>query len=277
MSLTIFCTIYRDMAGGSMPALYIPHGGGPLPLLGDTSHAGLTEWLKKTGDSLPKPKSILVISAHWEESVATLTTAESPSLLFDYYGFPEKSYKYKYPAPGLPALAKEVVKRLNTAGVPCEENAKRGLDHGVFVPFMLLYPKADIPIVQLSLVKGLDPLLHINIGRVISSLRDNGVLICGSGMSYHNMAAFGLGNAESDSIQFDEYLVDVCSNPKYDVEKREKLLVDWKTAPKALRCHPRAEHLLPLMVVVGAGGNVPATHCFSGNILGARVSAFTFD
>ena len=138
-----------------------------------------------------RPTAILVISGHWEEAQPTVHVGRNPPLLFDYYGFPEHTYRLSYPAPGSPELAKRVRDLLAAAGIDSGEEAERGLDHGVFVPFLLVYPEADIPVVQLSLRQDLDPAAHLAIGRALAPLRDEGVLIVGSGMSFHNLRAFG--------------------------------------------------------------------------------------
>ena len=256
-----------------MPTLFVPHGGGPMPLMGDKNHEQLTAWLKQAGADLPRrPTAILVISAHWEEPTAAVLTAAIPPLLFDYYNFPPETYKYKYPAPGAPSLAQDVAKKLQEAGIPCREDPKRGFDHGTFVPLLLMYPKADIPVTQLSLVKGLDPALHLKMGLALRDLRQQGVLLLGSGMSYHNMAGFGNPAAgHKPSVLFDDYLVKACTG-----EQREELLTAWESAPAARDCHVREEHLLPLMVVAGAAPNEVGEQIFSDLLFGTKVSGFQF-
>lgn len=266
-----FCPGYRD----TMPAIYISHGGGPLPLMGDASHKALIEWLSKLGETIPTPKCILVISAHWEETDVTVLSGERPELLFDYYNFPKETYTYTYPAPGNPTIAATIRDLLGKAGFKCKENKTRGFDHGVFVPLMMMYPQADIPVLQLSLVRSLDPRLHINIGEALAALRKEGVLILGSGSSYHGRSEGRAGLIASRD--FDAYLVDVCTNVKYNEEERKQRLCEWKKAPAAEECHPREEHLIPLMVVLGAGGGSVGKHVFSGLVMNTKMCGIRFD
>lgn len=211
-------------------------------------------FLKEIALELGKPSSILVISAHWEESVPTLLGAARPDMLYDYYGFPEESYEFQYPAPGNPGLAGDIRQLIATAGFDVSVNSERGYDHGLFIPMMLMYPEADIPCVQLSLTSDLDPVKHLELGKALSDLRKRDVLIIGSGLSYHNMAGFGDSSetARSANLEFDHWLVDTCAGENYSAEQREGRLSAWETAPSARQCHPREEHLLPLHVCYGA-------------------------
>lgn len=232
-------------------------------------------WLRHLGPAGDaRPRAIVVISAHWETPVVAVTSGVAPPLIYDYYGFPPHTYELRYPAPGDPALAAALCAHLHAAGIDAIEDPVRGFDHGVFIPFKLIYPDADIPIVQLSLHASLDPALHINIGRALAPLRDAGVLIIGSGMSYHNMA--GLMRDDGDigaSDRFDEWLQGVCA---LDGEPRAQALTNWLAAPAARKVHPREEHLLPLMVAAGAGADARGRCDFSDRVMGATVSAFTF-
>jgi aromatic ring-opening dioxygenase catalytic subunit (LigB family) len=215
---------------------------------------------------------VLVISGHWEADVPTLNTAERPGLLFDYYGFPEHTYRLTYPAAGAPGLASRVRELLAAAGFDPQADTRRGLDHGVFVPFMLIYPQADVPILQLSLLTGLDPAQHLTLGRALAPLRREGVLIVGSGMSYHNLAAMWNGRGVRAAASFDAWLLDSVSDP----ERREAKLTAWSRAPGGRESHPREEHLLPLMVAAGAGAGDAGVRTFSGSIAGNALSAFQF-
>ena len=262
-----------------MPTLFIPHGGGPCFFMDwnmgppDTWQK-MEQWLSGLVETLPaKPTAALVISGHWEEPQVTVNTAANPDLYFDYYGFPPHTYELTYPAPGSPELAHKVQSLLNDAGFPCGENAERGLDHGVFVPFKLLLPDADIPVVQLSLIAGLDPDAHLRLGQALAPLRSQGVLIVGSGMSYHNMGALQGGSGQADSDRFDNWLSRACELPPAE---RRQALTDWAHAPSALNAHPREEHLLPLMVVAGAAMDEPGRHIYRDNVMNATVSAFQF-
>lgn len=175
------------MTGDPAPVIYVPHGGGPLPLLGDLAHRPLIDFLKGIPNRWARPAAILVISAHWEEPIPTLLSGENPGLLYDYYGFPRESYELTYPARGNPALAEEIAGMLEAAGIRCRRDPSRGFDHGTFVPLALMYPETEIPCVQLSLVQGLDPAEHLRLGRALMPLRERDVLVIGSGMSYHNL------------------------------------------------------------------------------------------
>ena len=261
----------------AMPVLYIPHGGGPCFFVdlgfGDTWE-GLATWLKNLASTLPrKPKAMLIISAHWEEPEITVNSAPQPGLLYDYYGFPPESYEIKYGAPGSPQLAEEVLRLLTKANIRSRTNCQRGLDHGVFVPFKLIYPDADIPIVQLSLKRGLDPAYHLKLGEALAPLRKDGVLIVGSGMSYHNLRHFNKDGAKY-SIAFDDWLsAAVCHN---DPIKRWQLLTDWQIAPSAREAHPREEHLIPLLVAAGAAACEVGKRDYSERIMGLAISSFQF-
>jgi aromatic ring-opening dioxygenase catalytic subunit (LigB family) len=220
-----------------------------------------------------RPKAVLVISAHWETADPTVGSAPNPPLVFDYYGFPEHTYKLEYPAPGSPPLAARVRELLADAGIASQEDATRGFDHGVFVPFLLMYPDAEIPVVQLSLRADLDPAAHIAIGHALAPLRDEGVLIVGSGMSYHNLREFWSDDTEP-ARRFDAWLTDAVEDA--DPASRDRKLAAWSQAPGAHAAHPRSEHLLPLMVAAGAGGEDRGRRTYSDQVFGKAVSGFQF-
>lgn len=239
----------------------------------DTWHR-MADWLRHVPELVGStPQAVLVISGHWEEEPLAVTSNPAPPLLYDYYGFPEDTYQLKYPAPGSPGLAARVSELLAEGGFPVREDAARGFDHGVFIPFKLIYPGADIPIVQLSLRQGLDAEEHIRIGRALLALRREGVLIVGSGMSFHNLRAFGPA-AGPVSDQFDEWLTNAVCAP--DPQRRNDSLAAWKQAPGARLAHPREEHLLPLMVAAGAAGREQGRKLFQDRVMGVTVSAFGF-
>ncbi len=265
-----------NFTGELAPVLYLPHGGGPLPILGDEGHTDLVAFLKQIGNTLGKPSAILVISAHWEEDTPTITSGHHPELVYDYYGFPPESYEIQYPAPGNPDLAKEIFDLIRAGGTPAKLDGKRGFDHGLFIPLKLVYPQANIPCIQLSLLKNLDAGKHITLGKTLADLRRKNVLIVGSGLSFHNMRAFGSVDAENRDKAFDQWLINVCTNPKLSSVEREKLLIEWEDAPHARYCHPREEHLLPLHVCYGAAWvETPAAKLvFNQNVIGKRTSAF---
>lgn len=247
-----------------------------MPLLGDKRHAGMVSFLREVVPALDKPAAILVVSAHWEESRPTITAGRIPSLIYDYHGFPKESYEIEYPAPGDPVLAVRIAGLLESSGFEAVMDERRGFDHGVFVPLKLMYPDADIPCVQLSLLSNMSPELHIRMGMVLAVLRNENVLIVGSGFSFHNLKVFfSPVTAELQAMNdaFQQWLVDTCSNRKISEEEREQRLINWHMAPSARVCHPREEHLLPLHVCYGAAGTA-ARQTFRFEIMGINASAF---
>lgn len=272
----------HDMSGdfGRMPAIYLPHGGGPWPFvdLGAFVKAeevrSLAEYLRGLVASLPeRPRAMVVVSAHWEARVPTVMTSPRPPILYDYYGFPPESYAITWPAPGHPELAARVRTLLDAAGIPSAEDAARGFDHGTFIPLKLSFPDADVPTIQLSLQEGLDPARHVAIGRALAPLRDEGVLLVGSGMSYHNMRGFNHAQGLADSEVFDAWLQRAASS---EPGERDAALTGWTSAPAARRVHPREEHLLPLMVMAGAAGADRGRVTYSDRFGGVRITAVQF-
>lgn len=270
----------RRVSGGGnrMPVVYLPHGGGPWPYadLGfdKAELATLADYLTAVGSDPPtKPEALLVVSAHWEEPVVTVMTSPKPPMLYDYYGFPEETYKVQWPAPGDPALATRVRALLTAAGIENAENAERGFDHGTFVPLSLTYPNADIPTIQVSLKKGLDPAEHLAIGRALAPLREQGVFIIGSGMSFHNMRGFRSTGLRGAAESFDQWLQKVSALPGAE---RDAGLASWASAPSARDSHPREEHLIPLMVIAGAAGTDPGSVAWRGTVGGNAVSGYRF-
>ena len=261
---------------GRLPVVFLPHGGGPWPFvdvgMSRPEHDELTAYLRSIR-ALPKtpPKALLVVSAHWEERVPTVMTSERPPMFYDYYGFPPASYTIQWPAPGAPALASRVAELLGAAGFESATNDARGFDHGTFVPLKLTYPDADVPTLQLSLKLGLDPEEHLAMGRALAPLRDEGVFLLGSGMTYHNMRGFRDPNARPVAETFDAWLRETMS---LDAKERDTRLAAWTEAPAARLAHPREEHLLPLMVVAGAAGADRATTAYNGSVWGIRLSAY---
>ena len=259
--------------------LFFPHGGGPLPLLNEPGHAAMNRFLRSFAQTIAKPEAIIIISAHWEEPVVTVTAAAAPTLLFDYYGFPAETYEYEYPAPGNPGLAGRVQGLLQQAGINCNLDHERGFDHGVFVPLMLMYPSADIPCIQISLAASLDAAEHIRIGKALVELKSENLLILGSGFSFHNMEA--LMSKRDDSIdprnqEFETWLAEACSDPDLSEAEREQRLTGWESAPHARYCHPREEHLLPLQVCYGIGQSA-AKRVFKEPVAGFTASAYQWD
>jgi 4,5-DOPA dioxygenase extradiol len=264
------------------PLLFLNHGGGPMPLLGrQPSIANHIQSVRKL--YLPKahlPKLIVVISAHWEADPVRISSSPNPRMYFDYQGFPPDSYEYSYPAPGSPVFAQKIQKLLDAAGIPSRLDEKRGFDHGVFIPLMLLYPEANIPVVCVSMHGSLDAKANIELGRALSPLlndENDDVLMLGSGYAFHNLhAVFHPSNSTyKASVQFDEWLKDALlrvddsnhdnnnnnnNNNNKSSTKNQAMssssyidnLVEWEKAPGARQCHPRAEHFMPLLVVAGA-------------------------
>lgn len=256
--------------------LFLSHGGGPLPLLADERHEEMVGCLQGIAAALKKPRAIIVISAHWEEPIPTITAGATPSLIYDYSGFPEESYRLEYPCPGEPRLAEQVRRSLGNAGIEARLDERRGFDHGFFVPLKIMYPEADIPCIQLSLVQGLDPTAHLKVGRALEHLNHDGLLVIGSGSSFHNLPAFFMAEtSESKSMNeaFEQWLIDTCSSPDLHDEERAARLVNWELAPFARYCHPREEHLLPLHVCCGIA-QAACSQCFELRIMNKKSSLY---
>lgn len=262
-----------------LPTYFIPHGGGPCFFMEPPPG-----WPHDTWDSLAaflrgvdaeigrRPRAVLIISGHWEAKHATVNIGAHPPLLFDYYGFPRHTYQLTWPAPGAPKVAAEVRKLLEEAGFQTGADSHRGYDHGVFVPFKLVYPDADVPVVQLSLLASYDPAEHLAMGRALAPLRDRDVLIIGSGMSYHNLPLFFGGHGNELAEAFDAWLGDAVSDP----DERDAKLTGWRSAPGASSAHPEPDHLLPLMVAAGAGMGEAGLCAFRDRIAGKPLSGFRF-
>ncbi len=264
--------------GRTMPVVFVPHGGGPWPWMsepfGSAAELGALRRYLESIRALPggPPRALLVVSAHWEEVVPTVMTGARPPMLYDYYGFPPETYQVQWPAPGQPALAGRVRDLLGAAGLRSGSDEARGFDHGTFVPMALTYPDASVPTVQLSLQRGLDPAAHLAIGRALAPLRREGVLIVGSGMTYHNLRAFG-PRAAPVAAEFDTWLR---TSTTADPGARDAALPAWAQAPSARQAHPREEHLLPLMVCAGAAGSDRGVVAYQGSILGLALSGYQF-
>jgi aromatic ring-opening dioxygenase catalytic subunit (LigB family) len=261
-----------------MPVAFIPHGGGPWPFVDvgfpKADVDALAEYLRSVRQVPPEPpRALLVVSGHWEEARPTVMTSSSPPILYDYYGFPPESYTITWPAPGAPWLAARVRELLSDRGITSGEDPNRGYDHGTFIPLKLTYPNAEIPTIQLSLVDGLDPEEHLALGRALSPLRDEGVFIVGSGMTFHNLRAFRDPRAVPVAEAFDGWLRDTMS---LEADARNRRLIDWEHAPGARAAHPREEHLIPLMVATGAAGTDRSHAAYNGTFGGLRLSAFQF-
>jgi len=273
----MFSKIVNDESDQLGSVIYISHGGGPWPLLGEPRHRDLIGFLEKVPSLLIKPSAIFVISGHWEESRPTVNSGVAPSLFYDYSGFPEESYRITYPAPGDPLLADKIVKLLENHGIQANYNDHRGFDHGVFVPLKIMYPEATIPCVQLSLVNSLDPAEHIRIGRALSDLlEEENLLIIGSGASFHNLRAFHeepTEEAKARNESFETWLIDTLSSDGLSEKERAGMLEKWESAPAARYCHPREEHLLPLHVCYGIC-SAAARQVFEIELMGKKTSSY---
>lgn len=261
-----------------LPTYFISHGGGPWPYMKSElagMYDGLEASLHRIAAETAKPKAVLMVTAHWEEPRFTVGAAASPGMIYDYGGFPEHTYSVVYPAPGDPVLASRVHGLIEAAGLPAARNAQRGYDHGSFVPMAVMFPDADVPVLQLSIQHGYNPAAHLALGRALAPLRNDGVLIIGSGLSYHNLRRFNASGTQA-SAEFDGWLQEavVKSAP---LERTQRLL-NWADAPSARIAHPREDHLLPLMVALGAAESETA-ECvyheadFAGSL---TVSSFRF-
>jgi aromatic ring-opening dioxygenase catalytic subunit (LigB family) len=259
------------------PVVFVPHGGGPWSFVDigfpEEEVMRLARYWESLPTLAPSAKAILVVSAHWEESVPTLMTSPAPPMLYDYYGFPPTSYELTWPAPNDLPLAERVRGMLEEAGFEAAENPERGFDHGTFVPLKRAYPAADVPTLQLSMLRDLDPARHLELGRALAPLRDEGVFIVTSGMSYHNMRGFRRRESRPVAQAFDAWLREATAAP---ADERDRRLAAWTEAPHAREVHPREEHLLPLMVAAGAAGQDRGTIGFNAEVMGVPVSAVHF-
>lgn len=262
------------------PSIYLPHGGGPCffmppPPEEPQRWVAMEAYLRSLPSLLPRrPDALLVISAHWEMPRPTVLASKQPDLLFDYSNFPPYTYELTYPAPGAPELAAKVRALLSDAGIESGEERARGYDHGIFIPLKVSFPQADIPILQLSQQQGLNPARHIEIGRALGSLRKENIVIIGSGLSFHNLRGLGDPRLDRPAAEFDNWLTQTLCDVSSD--ERDARLSQWLDAPHARLCHPREEHLLPLMVAAGAAAGDVGRQVFNRTIWGKAVSAYHF-
>jgi aromatic ring-opening dioxygenase catalytic subunit (LigB family) len=267
------------MSDTRLPTYFISHGGGPWPWMKEQL-GGAYDRLEAALARMPAdigrmPRAVLMVSAHWEAPRFTVQTSPAPGMLYDYGGFPDFTYRIQYPAPGAPDVAARVRELLAGAGIEAGEDASRGFDHGMFAPMAVIYPRADVPVLQLSLKTGLAPDAHLALGRALAPLRDEDVLVVGSGLSYHNLRAFGPA-ARAPSAAFDAWLESTLAIA--DPVERSATLVAWERAPAARLAHPREEHLLPLMVALGAAEGEAATRVYHEREFfgGITVSSYRF-
>ena len=265
------------MAHARFPTFFLSHGGGPWPWIDGLKeqYALTAREFGRIPEELPvRPAAVLVITGHWEADGFAVSTAAQPSMEYDYYGFPEHTYRIRYPAPGAPVLAARVRRLLEDTGIACGEDPERGFDHGTFVPMSLMYPQADMPTVLLSMKSGYDPATHLQVGHALSVLRDEGVLIVGSGLTYHNMQGFGRPGSTPVAEAFEAWLNDTIGLTASG--GRDDRLLNWTRAPGARLAHPREDHLLPLMVAAGAAGEDPGRRLFVDHVMSVAMGSYRF-
>jgi aromatic ring-opening dioxygenase catalytic subunit (LigB family) len=258
-----------------LPTYFISHGGGPWPWLPEMRKgmAKLEASLAAMQSELPeKPKAILMISGHWEQDDFAVMGLAHPPMVYDYGGFLDFTYKIKYSAPGAPAFAARVVALLKAAGLPTHLDTTQGYDHGTFAPMQIMYPNADMPLFQVSLKHKYDPAAHFSLGRALAPLRNEGVLIVGSGLSYHNMRGFG-PQGKLPSAEFDTWLKSALMSAP---AKREEMLLTWENAPSARACHPQEDHFIPLLAAVGAAENEVATRVYYDQAVFGMITASSY-
>ena len=258
-----------------MPTFFISHGGGPWPWMPDwraqfkNLEASFVQMIK---DLPERPKAILMISGHWEDDAFAVMTSASPPMVYDYSGFPPETFQVQYKAPGAPDLARKAADLIAAAGLPVRLDAKQGFDHGCFVPAFIMYPDASMPVFQVSLRHGYNPAEHLALGRALAPLRDEGVLILGSGLSYHNLRLFGPG-AKVPSEAFDAWLATVMAEPPVS---RTAALMNWETAPYARTCHAQEDHFAPIWAVLGAAEQENATMVYHDTNIFGGVTASSY-
>ena len=267
------------MPPNRLPTYFLSHGGGPWPWLPEqaATYSQLEQSLLRVRREVGGvPRAVLMISGHWEADGFLLSSSARPPMVFDYRGFPEHTYRIRYDAPGEPALARTVEKLLEQGGLKSGLDPARGYDHGTFTIMQTIYPEADIPLIQLSIDQNYDPAEHLRAGELLAPLRDQGILIIGSGLSYHDLRSFRTGTGAQASSTFDHWLNDTLANTPPD-ERRDRLL-HWSQAPAARAAHPQEDHLIPLMVAAGAARNEPATRIYhQPDFMGAiTVSSYRF-
>ena len=261
-----------------LPTYFISHGGGPWPYL-DGDFRRMFDRLEQSLVDIRRelnnePRAVLVITGHWEENGFAVSAGEQPGMVYDYSGFPEHTYHIRYRAPGSPKLAQRVQELLQRGGIPARLDPQRGYDHGTFSIMKPLYPEEAIPLVQLSIDRSYDPELHLRLGRLLAPLRDEGVLIIGSGLSYHNLRDARSTVGAEPSRVFDAWLHETLTEASPD--ERSSRLIEWERAPLARAAHPQEDHLIPLMAAVGAAENEPGSVVYHQKDLFGGITASSF-
>jgi aromatic ring-opening dioxygenase catalytic subunit (LigB family) len=260
-----------------LPTYYISHGGGPWPWMREHNGSRYDK-LEASLQALAKEnegrvRALLVITAHWETSSFALSSSPQPGMIYDYYGFPEHTYQIHYRAPGSPELARQAQALLQAGGVQASLDPERGFDHGTFSALQASYPEARIPVVQMSVLADFDPAAHLKAGRLLAPLRDEGILIIGSGLSYHNLRLLNAAGTVP-SRQFDAWLQQTLTASP--AAERDQLLLHWDRAPSARIAHAREDHLIPLMVAVGAAHAEQGTCVYHEDDFMGTVAASSF-
>lgn len=248
----------QETKSDRLPALFVSHGPPTLPF----ENIPARDFLSDLGTGLPRPRAIVAISAHWETTDPAVTTRVKQTTVHDFYGFPDALYQMRYDAPGSPDLAQQVQDLLSNAGFPTHGDSERGLDHGAWTPLTLIYPEADIPVIQLSIQTDLGAAHHLALGTALAPLRDEGILILASGNITHNLRAWArLRQLGEDGVPdwvttFQDWVYDKVTAPDIPA------LLDFMQAPMGRENHPTPEHFLPFFVALGAGmaGGHPAVH-----------------
>jgi 4,5-DOPA dioxygenase extradiol len=244
-----------------LPVLFVAHGAPPL-----LDDGGWVEELARWGQALPRPGAVVVVSAHWIARPVSIGASEPRPLIYDFHGFPDRFYRLQYPAPGAPAVAQRIRELLAQAGIASVDDPDRGLDHGVYIPLLCMYPSADIPVVQISL-PGEDPAELFALGQVLAPLRAEGVLLIGSGFLTHNLRALRLRTTPAWAHEFDAWTADVLAH--HDVDA----LLDYRRrAPGVREALPSHEHFAPVIVAAGAAGHAPVAFPITGFWLGGAMT-----
>ncbi|KAJ2997832.1 hypothetical protein HDV02_005102 [Globomyces sp. JEL0801] len=256
------------------PAIFVPHGGGPMPILNEPNHAELIQFLTtKARTWLGSPKAIILVSAHWETNIPSISSSDKHDLYYDYYNFPKEAYSLKYNAPGSQSIANEIHQVLSRHNISSQLDSKRGWDHGLFVPLILMVPNADIPIIQMSVLQNQNAKELLDYGAALSELRDQGIAIVGSGASFHSFSPKDVTVANrAFEAQLQKY-------SKLPLSERVKALTDWRSIEGSYECQPKgkSEHFSPYLVVTGAAQNSPLVDSVIVNIWGKQHGAFVWN